>query len=185
MNGSLGIASQLGQGTTVTLTLPCRLAEEIDGEAMSPTAAALAESGPTQAGSVLVVEDLPINQELIVGMLARLGHTAQVAANGAEALALLKHHDAGSVHYQLVLMDVQMPVMDGLTATRRIREGHGRSASLPIVALTANAYSADVDACLAAGMNDHLAKPVTVADLRRLTDEWIASSPGEELRLAG
>ena len=168
MGGTLAIDSQLGRGDdghACRCRAGRRQAMRVEAEprrrhAAPPRAAA------QSAASILLVEDVPMNQELIVAMLARLGHRAELAANGEEALALIERHDAGTADYDLVLMDVQMPVMDGLTATRRIRAGPGRSATLPIVALTANAFAAHVDACLAAGMNDHLAKPLTIVGPR-------------------
>jgi CheY-like chemotaxis protein len=132
-----------------------------------------------------VVEDLAINQELIVAMLARMGHQADLASNGEEALGFMQRHDDGIADYKLVLMDVQMPVMDGLTATRAIRERPGRSANLPIIALTANAFNADIVACEAAGMNGHLAKPFTIADLTALMGQWGARAEPDGVRLAG
>jgi CheY-like chemotaxis protein len=97
-----------------------------------------------------VVEDGTVYQDLIVAMLAQIGHHAELASNGEEALALIERHDAGAANYDLVLMDVHMPVMDGLTAARRIRDGRGRSSVLPIVALSARAMIHQVDECLAA-----------------------------------
>jgi CheY-like chemotaxis protein len=113
-----------------------------------------------------------MNQELIGTMLERMGHTVTIAGNGEVALRCLDGHDSGTDDFKLILMDMQMPVMDGIEATRRIRAGGGRSARLPIVALTANAYSGDVAACREAGMDDHLAKPFTIDDLARLVDQW-------------
>ncbi|MGI8611936.1 MAG: ATP-binding protein [Sphingomicrobium sp.] len=185
MNGSLEIESRLAEGTTVSLTLPCHPAARASGAVVQALVDPRPGSWPARAASVLVVEDLPINQELIVGMLARMGHEAELAANGEEALACMQRHDSGAADYQLVLMDVQMPVLDGLAATRRIRAGPGRSATLPIVALTANAFAADIDTCLAAGMSDHLAKPFTIADLKGMLSKWCAHGEADPLRQAG
>ena len=172
MHGGLEVRSALGVGTTMILTLPFRAVPSVERKRLEPLAAAPAQSTPAL---VLVVEDVAINQELIRGMLARLGHATELANNGEEALRCLRRHDDGSVEFSLILMDMQMPVMDGLSAARKIKAGAGRSAHLPIVALTANAYAADIIACREAGMDDHLAKPVTMADLAAMVDKWVAA----------
>ena len=173
MSGSLEVQSKLGVGTTMTLTMPYRAPRPAQCTGTGPAVAGPA-ARPATPALVLVVEDVMINQELIREMLARLGHATELAENGEQALRCLLRHDAGEVEFGLVLMDMQMPVMDGLTAARKIRAGEGRSASLPIVALTANAYEADIHACLTAGMNDHLAKPFTMADLAGVMSKWVA-----------
>ena len=114
-----------------------------------------------QALRVLVAEDNAVNQKVALHMLAALGHRADVAANGAEALEALDRQP-----YDIILMDVQMPEMDGLEATRRIVTEHpDRSARPWIIALTANAVQGDREACLAAGMDDYISKPIKKEDL--------------------
>ena len=117
---------------------------------------------------LLVVDDNPVNRKLLDIMLGKLGHAVATATNGAEALDAL---DEGS--FDAVLMDVQMPVMDGITATRRIRERVPPTGAVPIIAITANAMQGDDDACRAAGMDGYVPKPVErarlVAELERLT----------------
>ncbi len=107
--------------------------------------------------SILLVEDHPVNQKLALSLLDKWGHHTTLAGNGKEALGLLKGN-----HYDLILMDVQMPVMGGLEATRRIRQGEleAGKAPIPIIAMTANAMQGDREACLEAGMDDYLAKPI-------------------------
>src|SRR5690606_20123162 len=112
--------------------------------------------GPFRSVSVLLVEDIDINQELITNMLARLGHKVEVAANGAVALECARRLLNEPDLWDLVLMDVQMPVMDGLTATRAIRALGDRAATIPIIALTANAFAGEMQECRDAGMNDHI-----------------------------
>ncbi|MDK9695489.1 MAG: ATP-binding protein [Siculibacillus sp.] len=107
-------------------------------------------------GHVLVVEDNPVNRKVAVGILTRMGLTTETVVDGLQAVERLAH---GGV--DLVLMDMQMPVMDGLEATRRIRAGDTASATIPIVGLTANAFASDRVACFEAGMNDFVIKPVT------------------------
>ena len=119
-------------------------------------------------GSILVVEDNPLNRKLVVIMLKKLGYHADVAVNGLEALAAL---DRSS--YPLVLMDCQMPEMDGFEATRRIRERPDALGRVPIVALTANAMEGDRERCLGCGMDGYLAKPIELAALQAVLEAWI------------
>ena len=123
-----------------------------------------------RSGRVLLAEDNITNQQVALGILGKLGLRADAVANGAEAVKALE-----SLPYDLVLMDVQMPVMDGLEATRRIRqmEGPSNRRTVPIVAMTAHALQGDRDACLAAGMNDYVAKPVTPQALSAALDTWL------------
>ena len=106
---------------------------------------------------ILLVEDNEINQEVALELLSNAGIIAEVANNGQEALEILEKED-----FDGVLMDMQMPVMDGVTATRAIRR-RKQLGDLPVIAMTANAMAGDRDRCLQAGMNDHIAKPINVA----------------------
>ncbi len=166
MGGVIGVESKRHQGSIFTFRIPCTPAE--------PTLErrVLAEVGlKTAAGlRVLLVEDNAVNQMLALGMLQKLGCQADLAENGQEALQKV---GAG---YDLVLMDMQMPRMDGLTATRAIRQM--QLARQPyIVALTANAMESDRQLCLAAGMNDFLAKPFKAAELQeKLSDAATAAA---------
>jgi len=117
---------------------------------------------------VLVVEDNIINQRIAARLLQNLGCTVDVVANGREAVEMI-----GSIPYDLVLMDVQMPEMDGFAATAEVRRGHGPQTSLPIVAMTANAMAGDRERCLEAGMNDYVSKPVHPEDLQRVLHQWV------------
>ncbi|EUB82933.1 MULTISPECIES: hybrid sensor histidine kinase/response regulator [unclassified Pseudomonas] len=119
---------------------------------------------------VLLVEDNPVNQLVAKGMLGKLGCDVVVAAHGAEALDQLEHDE-----FDLVLMDCNMPVMDGYEASRQIRQS-GRWPHLPIVALTANAMSEERERCRAAGMSDYLAKPFRREELAALLDQWIPAT---------
>ena len=138
-------------------------------------------------GRILLVEDNPTNQKVALAMLQKLGWRADVAANGLEAVRAVKH-----MAYDLVLMDCQMPEMDGFAATRSIREleagssplaaGHpGASASglehrasrLPIIAMTANSMQGDRARCLEAGMDDYISKPVQPEDLAEKINRWL------------
>jgi CheY-like chemotaxis protein len=128
--------------------------------------AAKVPSRPHQA-RVLLVEDNQVNQMVAKGMLSKLGCEVAVTAHGGEAIAYLEKHPV-----DLVLMDCNMPVMDGYEATRRIRQS-GHWPNLPIIALTANALPDERERCQAAGMNDYLAKPFRREDLAALLDSWL------------
>ena len=120
-------------------------------------------------GSVLLVEDNPVNQGVATAMLLKLGLSTRLAQHGGEAVELVREFD-----FDLVLMDCQMPVMDGYEATAAIRRlEHGRGASLPIVALTANAMQGDEQSCRDAGMDGFLAKPYTLAALHETLSHWL------------
>jgi len=119
----------------------------------------LADSVPL---AILVAEDNNVNQKVMQKLLAHLGYRADLVSTGVEALDALERQN-----YDVVLMDVQMPEMDGIEATRRIRARYGNSAVPRIIAMTANAMQGDREACLAAGMNDYIAKPVELDDLRK------------------
>jgi signal transduction histidine kinase/CheY-like chemotaxis protein len=123
----------------------------------APTSAELAERSPLR---VLLAEDNTVNQKLALRVLAQLGYRADVAGNGLEVIAALERQP-----YDVVLMDVQMPELDGLEATRRIRAHWGPPAGPRIIAMTANAMQGDREACLAAGMDDYVSKPIRVHDL--------------------
>ena len=129
----------------------------------------------TLHGLVLLVEDNPVNQSVAKAMLKKLGLHWQLANNGAEAV-----ERAREIEFDLVLMDCQMPVMDGYRATRLIRElPDGRGAQLPIIALTANTMQGDEQKCMDAGMNGFLAKPYTLATLRAKLVRWLPHRPPE------
>ena len=178
-------------GVSAYVQQPIRQQELIEALAIAlgiPTPSAAATPNSPQAPreqtrfdtNILVAEDNLVNQELIRGMLESLGCRLQVASNGRELLtALLEFEfDARRDPFQLVLMDCQMPELDGFSATRTIREHelrHG-NAPIPIVAITANALDGDRDACLAAGMNDYLSKPFTRPQLIDILQRWLPLS---------
>jgi PAS domain S-box-containing protein len=124
---------------------------------------------------VLVAEDNPVNQTVAVAMLRRLGIDADLVENGQLAIEALAAHEP----YDLVLMDVQMPVLGGLEATRRIRDACDGQDAIPIIAMTAAASNSDRDACLAAGMNDFVAKPFERAQLESVLRQWLPAYGGE------
>jgi len=173
-----GIDTQALQraGITRCLSKPVRRADllRLVNSALSAAApdAAAPFSSATSAGlrgSVLLVEDNFINQEVSQAMLGKLGLQTQIANNGREAVEQVRQH-----HFDLVLMDCQMPVMDGYEATVAIRRlPGGRGAALPIVALTANAMQGDREKCAGVGMDGFLAKPFTLAELHATLQHWL------------
>jgi CheY-like chemotaxis protein len=158
------VTSEPGQGTTFAFRVPLAVSSapvespRPQGEAQD-LAAFVAARG--RGVRILVVEDNVTNQFVARSILKVDGIHVDVAANGYEAIEAVTRHG-----YDLVFMDLQMPEMDGLTATKSIRARGGRFAELPIVAFSANAYASDIEACAAAGMNGHVAKPVQKETLR-------------------
>lgn len=170
MNGSIDIQSAPGQGTAVTITLPLRLDTGVSHSASPAPAGACA---PVQSGRILLVEDNELNREIAVAILEDAGFQADTAENGQVALDTLQSAPPG--YYSLILMDVQMPVMDGYTATRAIRALPDQAlASIPIFAMTANAFDSDRQEALKAGMNDHIAKPIDADKLVALIQSVLA-----------
>jgi CheY-like chemotaxis protein len=128
-----------------------------------------ATTRPGRTPHVLLAEDNPVNRLVALGILARLGVHADAVANGAEAVAALE-----TTLYDLVLMDVQMPEMDGFEATAAIRRREGRGAGrIPIIAMTAHAMQGDRERCLAAGMDDYVPKPIARRQLEEVLSRWI------------
>ena len=138
------------------------------------------DAGRTEV-RVLLAEDNLVNQKVAVRLLGRLGHTADVAANGAEAVAAVERRAAFGEGYDLVFMDVQMPEMDGLTATRAIRASTAVPSQPYIIALTANAMEGDREACLDAGADDYLPKPVQLESMRAAVERAAQRTAPQEV----
>ncbi len=169
MQGEIGVTSVPGEGSRFWFVLPLALDQR--RQALPADAGRMRRASdqiPTLVGDalrgmhILSVEDNPLNQEAITALLSGMGASVEQAANGLEAVALVVQ---AKQTFDLVLMDMQMPEMDGLEATRQLRQVHGIS-DLPIIALTANAQAGDREVCLTAGMDDYLTKPVDIAILR-------------------
>jgi PAS domain S-box-containing protein len=168
MQGRIGVSSVVGRGSTFWLEVDLPLAGDWTATAELDADAA-AFDRPIRA---LVVEDNAVNRELLTTLLTPFGIEIDTAGDGAEALEAV-----GRGRYDIILMDMQMPVMDGLTATRRIRDLRDRdAAATPIVAMTANVLPEQVARCREAGMDDHLGKPINLPQLLAAIDRW--TTPG-------
>ncbi|MGC2855199.1 response regulator [Novispirillum sp. DQ9] len=153
MGGDIGVGGEPGAGSVFWFTVALRPAAAAGAAADAPPEAP--EAAPRRGLSILLAEDNPINQKVVTGFLTHQGHRVELAANGAEAVAA-----AARGVFDVVLMDVHMPVLDGLRAAAAIRALPGPQARVPILALTADVFPEDVARCRRAGMDGHLAKPV-------------------------
>lgn len=186
MGGTVGVVSKEGVGSTFWFTVEFKrltdetLASGPDAAGDLPDPAVEGTDGARRPTRILLVEDNPVNQEVGMAMLEGLGYEATLAGNGIEALERL-----AAASFDLVLMDCQMPLMDGYQATRRIRTNEAATAALsgeppahlPVVALTAHALVGNREGCLSAGMDDYLTKPFTQDDLRELLARWLPKQP--------
>jgi PAS domain S-box-containing protein len=207
MGGEIGVASEAGAGSefwftvrlgkqsqqggsTEYLPLPVPPAEPVDRLSSASAGTDAATESPHSSGSarlqlvrrdarILVAEDNVVNQEVTLGILRKLGLRAEAVGDGAEAIEALT-----TLPYDIVLMDVQMPVMDGFEATRVIRDPSSsvRNHAVPIVALTANAMRGDRERCLESGMNGYISKPVSPNNLIDALNAWLPSEPSVSAR---
>jgi CheY-like chemotaxis protein len=159
----LELQSEPGRGSTFRFTLRLAVAES---PAVVPASATDRIQHPQRRLRILLAEDNAINQKVAARMLQRMGHEVDLADDGRQAVAAVER-----AQYDLVLMDCQMPEMDGFAAARAIRLLHG-GRTLPIVAMTANAMAGDRGRCLESGMDDYLAKPISLAKLQAGLEEW-------------
>ena len=173
LGGNLRHQSQPGHGSVFTIDLTLNLPVQPPSAAPNMRGGDGAVVRRAEQCTVLVVEDNPINQLVIRGMLLKLGYQVRTADNGAEALQLLRREPVDAV-----LLDCQMPVMDGFATCRELRQLPG-CAQIPVLAITAHSHSGDRERCLAAGMSDYLAKPVKFLELQVLLHDWVLCRPAE------
>lgn len=165
MHGQILVDSEIGQGTHFTVTLPLPVYAQSAQQPAEPTPT-IDTTTPVASLNILLVEDNQVNQLVASSLLKKLGHSVDLANNGKLALEALEEK-----HYDIVLMDCQMPVMDGYEATRIIRE-NPKWQTLPVIAVTANVMQGDRENCLASGMNDYITKPYNRNDLKTAIERW-------------
>ncbi|MCK7492913.1 MAG: response regulator [Comamonadaceae bacterium] len=171
MGGRLEVESAVGAGTTFTVLLTFGVGTEPSGAARAlpqPTSTPISFSGK----KALLAEDNPVNRLVAEASLRKLGLSVDVATDGRDVLEKIERAPS---RYDVVFMDVQMPLMDGIEATRIIRRTHDEEA-LPIIAMTANAFEQDKALCLEAGMNDFIAKPFRLNDVAAALSRWVDPS---------
>jgi signal transduction histidine kinase/CheY-like chemotaxis protein/HPt (histidine-containing phosphotransfer) domain-containing protein len=173
--GQVQVESKVGKGSTFTVTIPCEPVKTPPSEPAQRRREFTARQGAASAARVLLVEDNLVNQKVVMAILRKHGFDIDVANDGREALAKL---EAGGGDYHLVLMDIQMPVLDGLETTRAIRRDP-RWQNLPIIAMTAHAMNGDRERCLQAGMNAYISKPVQPAHLVSMVETHLHSRAPE------
>ncbi|MBP7334422.1 ATP-binding protein [Niveispirillum sp.] len=167
MGGSVALTSDAGRGSRFWIDIPLRPADPPAHAPALPLAVPGEEGGVARPLHVLVAEDIHVNQLLVRAILERAGHKVDIAVDGAAAVEAVQRQA-----YDLVLMDIQMPGMDGLEATRVIRAMPSVAGRIPILALTANALPSEVERCRQAGMDDHIAKPIEASHLLAALARW-------------
>jgi signal transduction histidine kinase/ActR/RegA family two-component response regulator len=171
LQGSIHVSSEVNNGTLIELSLPIDVPQIISS---SDTQETLGDKIIKEDARVLIVEDNHINQVVLKTMLQRLNIKNDTADHGRKALSILQQANAHGEGFDLILMDCQMPVMDGFEATQSIRNSGEPYANIPIIAVTANALSSDREHCLKAGMNDYLSKPFQLNEIRSKLQDWLA-----------
>ena len=170
MGGTIRVESELGEGSRFVVSLPLHETDQADEAAVENAP----ESGAAEQAAlrILIAEDNPVNQEVTMAMVEKAGHICDLARNGREAVDMVMRAKQSGSPFEMVLMDMQMPLLDGLGATTMIREAGITPEELPIIAVTANAYADDIHRCHEAGMQAHVAKPLRLAQLNKVLARW-------------
>lgn len=186
MSGDLSVESEPGRGSVFRITVPLRTLSDITVSDITPSEepdkpdqgpAVPGESGQQALGRILLAEDNMVNQEVCAEIISYLGYRVDIVSNGQEAVEALFRNS-----YDLILMDFQMPVMDGIEATRRIRVlDQEKGVHSTIIALTARVMEGDREQCLEKGMDDYLSKPFTMEAMREMLDRWLPAGRGDTL----
>lgn len=175
MGGTVEVKSKINEGTTFTVVLKF---ECYKGEVANASETSVSDVH-LDGKRILLCEDHPLNRQIAVKLLEKKGILVQTAENGADGVHLFQ--ESPENHYDLILMDIRMPVMDGLTATQAIRAMNRRDAqTIPIIAMTANAFDNDIKKCLSVGMNAHIAKPLDVEKMYSVIAAHMLRTPAEK-----
>ena len=184
MQGELHVESTQGQGSRFWFELPLKFVagpvSDKENESTQTEFQLDTSDAPISPLRVLVADDVATNQLVARRLIENLGHEVDVVTNGIETLEAVS-----SGVYDAVFMDVRMPEMDGLTATRKIRELNQAAANIPIIAMTANATNEDVQACIEAGMNDYVSKPVNKGKIHQVLQRLFAAQSLEDAQHRG
>lgn len=159
MGGKITVQSRIGVGSIFTVSIPCRISSKEEAQAKRADADTVIDKGALVGKRILLTEDNDLNAEIAIELLTEEGLEVERASDGVECIEMLEKSPDG--YYDLILMDVQMPIMNGYDTAAKIRRmDNRRKADIPIIAMTANAFSEDRERALQAGMNDHIAKPI-------------------------
>ena len=172
LGGEIKVESKVGVGTKITVTLPHRIAQPADTQSYIEKAQGYDENC-FKGKRILLAEDNELNRELAEAIFTEAGFLLEMAENGKLALEMLQAHEAG--YYDLIISDIQMPVMDGYELSRQVRRlEDGKKAGIPILALTANAFEEDRQQVMEAQMNGHLAKPIDMEEVLKTIKEVLS-----------
>ena len=174
MGGTVNVESAPGKGSRITVTLLLKLSSTVSEERMSAPPQPTAENTLFQGRRILLVEDNEINREIAMEIISETGASVECASNGKKGLE--RFEEMPERYYDLIFMDIQMPVMNGYEATRAIRKlPRTDASSIPILALSANTFADDIIASRESGMDDHLPKPLEVSRLLASLRQWLGT----------